>query len=134
VLPFEEPAGLERGDGRGDLVGDAVLPHADGEPGSRAEKAGAPHWTGADRSRAVELGMAVRVGHECEDFRGRHPHKHLAGDPARARVDLNHSVSHASDCTLRLPQTGGPAGLQPAPGKLAETLFATRDPCIRSRS
>jgi hypothetical protein len=47
--------------------------------------------------------MAVRVGHEREDFRGRRPHKHLASDPARARVDLNHSVSHASDCTLRPP-------------------------------
>jgi hypothetical protein len=47
--------------------------------------------------------MAVRVGHECEDFRGRRPHKYLAGDPARAGVDLNHSVSHVSDCTLRPP-------------------------------
>jgi len=41
--------------------------------------------------------MAVRIGHEREDFRGRRPHKHLASDPARARVDLNHRIGHASD-------------------------------------
>jgi hypothetical protein len=42
--------------------------------------------------------MAVRIGHEREDFRGRRPHKHLASDPARARVDLDHRIGHACDC------------------------------------
>ncbi len=40
--------------------------------------------------------MAVRVGHEREDFRSRRAHKHLTSDPPGARVDLNHRVSHGS--------------------------------------
>jgi hypothetical protein len=43
--------------------------------------------------------MAVRIGHQREDLRGRRAHKHLAGDPARARVNLNHRIGHASDCS-----------------------------------
>jgi hypothetical protein len=43
--------------------------------------------------------MAVRISNERENLRGRRPHKHLASDPARARVDLNHRIGHASDCS-----------------------------------
>ena len=45
--------------------------------------------------------MAVRIGHEREDFRGRRPYKHLASYPARARLDLDYRISHAPDCNSR---------------------------------
>jgi hypothetical protein len=87
MLPLDDPAVVELGDGRDDLVGHAVLLHPHGELVSDREVVRSLDVHVADRARAVELGMAVRIADDGEDLGRRGLDEDAARYPSCTGVD-----------------------------------------------
>jgi hypothetical protein len=89
--PLDDPAVLNLGDGRRDLVRHTPLLHPDRELVPRSEVVRPLDRYVTYRARAVELRMPVRIDDEREDLRSGRLHQDSPDDAFWAGVDLGHS-------------------------------------------
>ena len=104
VLPLDEMVCLECRHSRGDLVGDAVLLHADAELRAIAQAFRAGDRDVADSAGAIQLRVAMRIGEQREYIRAGCADRHPPSDPACAVVHRGHwRVIHGSILPIRRP-------------------------------